>query len=305
MTIFDQLVSRTIMHVPGPMVSVFARKYIAGEVLEDALELTRRFNAENIMTTIDVLGEFITNRNEALYFKDQSLRVLQEIESSGLRANLSIKPTQMGLQLDYDFARVNIEELVAYAQTIGNFIRIDMEDVQCTDLTLKLYRQLRQKYPDHVGTVLQAYLRRTAGDIEDLADGPLNIRLCKGIYREPRALAFKHPEVINMNFSHCLDRLLARGAYVGIATHDSRLVYEAMRLIERYGLPPDKYEFQMLLGVDEEMRRIIVDQGHRLRVYVPFGRSWLPYARRRLKENPDIARHGLKQILGLQETQRR
>ena len=305
MTIFDQLVSRTIMHVPGPLVSVFARKYIAGEDLEDALDLTRTFNSDNIITTIDVLGEFISTRKEALYFKDRGLEVLEAIQKTGVKANLSIKPTQMGLQLDDDFARVNIEELVAYAQQIGNFVRIDMEDVQCTDQTLKLYRQLRRKYPGHVGTVLQAYLRRTARDIEDLSDGPLNIRLCKGIYREPREQAFKHPEVINMNFNHCLEKLLAKGAYVGVATHDSRLVYQAMRLIERYGLLPDQYEFQMLLGVDEEMRRIIVNQGHRLRVYVPFGKSWLPYARRRLKENPDIARHGLKQVLRLNQTQRR
>ncbi|MCF8039413.1 MAG: proline dehydrogenase family protein [Desulfohalobiaceae bacterium] len=305
MSIFDQLVSRTIMHVPGPLVSVFARKYIAGEDLEDALDLTRTFNTDNIITTIDVLGEFISTRKEALYFKDRGLEVLEAIQKTGVKANLSIKPTQMGLQLDDDFARVNIEELVAYAQQIGNFVRIDMEDVQCTDQTLKLYRQLRRKYPGHVGTVLQAYLRRTAQDIEDLSDGPLNIRLCKGIYREPRQQAFKHPEVINMNFNHCLEKLLDKGAYVGIATHDSRLVYQAMRLIERYGLLSDQYEFQMLLGVDEEMRRIIVNQGHRLRVYVPFGKSWLPYARRRLKENPDIARHGLKQVLRLNQTQRR
>lgn len=305
MSLFDQLVSKTILHVPGPIVSIFAKKYIAGEALEDALDLTRRFNTENIMSTIDVLGEFIASKKEALYFKDQGLKVLQDIERSGVQANLSIKPTQMGLQLDPDFARVNVEELVASARKINNFVRIDMEDIQCTDQTLKLYRQLREPYAGHVGTVLQAYLRRTARDIEALSDGPLNIRLCKGIYREPREQAYKHPEVINMNFIHCLEKLFAKDAYVGIATHDSRLIFQAMRLIERYGLSRDQYEFQMLLGVDESMRRNIINQGHRLRVYVPYGKSWLPYAKRRLKENPDIARQGLKQLLGLQETQRK
>ncbi len=305
MSLFDQLVSKTILHVPGPIVSIFAKKYIAGAALEDALDLTRRFNSENIMSTIDVLGEFIASRKEALYFKDQGLKVLQDIERSGVQANLSIKPTQMGLQLDPDFARSNVEELVASARKINNFVRIDMEDIQCTDQTLKLYRQLREAYIGHVGTVLQAYLRRTAQDIEALSDGPLNIRLCKGIYREPREQAYKHPEVINMNFIHCLEKLFAKEAYVGIATHDSRLIFQAMRLIERYGLSRDQYEFQMLLGVDEGMRRNIVNQGHRLRVYVPFGKSWLPYAKRRLKENPDIAKQGLKQLLGLQQTQRK
>lgn len=304
MSVFDQLVSKTILHVPGPIVSIFAKKYIAGETLDDALNLTQRLNAENILSTIDVLGEFITSKKEALFFKDQGLDVLQSIDRSKIQANLSIKPTQMGLQLDSDFARFNIEELVSTAQKINNFVRIDMEDIHCTDQTLTLYRQLRETYAGHVGTVLQAYLRRTAQDIEDLSDGPLNIRLCKGIYREPREHAYKHPEVVNMNYVHCLEKLFDKGAYVGIATHDSRLIFQAMQLIERFGLSRDQYEFQMLLGVDEEMRRIIVNQGHRLRIYVPYGKSWLPYAKRRLKENPDIAKHGLRQFLGLQETQR-
>lgn len=305
MTLFDQLVSKTIMHVPGPIVRAFAKKYIAGELLEDALALTREFNGQRMMTTLDILGEFITTREDALYFKERGLEILKEIERAGVTANLSIKPTQLGLLLNTDFARANIEELVAYAAQTGNFVRLDMEDIQCTDKTLELYRDLRRDYPGHVGTVLQAYLRRTAKDIEHLADGPLNIRLCKGIYREPRQQAFKHPEVINMHFSHCLEKLLEKKAYVGIATHDSRLVFQAMRLIERFGLNPGDYEFQMLLGVDEEMRKIIVEQGHRMRVYVPYGKSWLPYAKRRLKENPDIAKHGLRQLLGLQPTQRR
>ncbi len=299
MTLFDQLVSKTIMYVPGPLVGVFAKKYIAGPTLQDAVKVSRDLNKQSIMTTIDVLGEFITTKDEATGFKQQALEVLKTIDKSGIDANLSIKPTQMGLNLDKDFAFDNIQEIVAYAKSLGNFVRIDMEDITCTDDTLSFYNRLRKDDPSHVGTVLQAYLRRTIKDILALQDQPMNIRLCKGIYREPREHAYKHPDVINLNYVYGLEKLFKAGAYTGIATHHPRLIFEATRLIEEHGLSRDDYEFQMLLGVDEQLRKIIVDQGHRLRVYVPYGRSWLPYAKRRLKENPDIAKHGLRQILRL------
>ena len=299
MTLFDQLVSKTIMYVPGPLVGVFAKKYIAGPTLQDAVKVSRDLNKQSIMTTIDVLGEFITTKDEATGFKQQALEVLKTIDKSGIDANLSIKPTQMGLNLDKDFAFDNIQEIVAYAKSLGNFVRIDMEDITCTDDTLSFYNRLRKDDPSHVGTVLQAYLRRTIKDILALQDQPMNIRLCKGIYREPREHAYKHPDVINLNYVYGLEKLFKAGAYTGIATHHPRLIFEATRLIEEHGLGRDDYEFQMLLGVDEQLRKIIVDQGHRLRVYVPYGRSWLPYAKRRLKENPDIAKHGLRQILRL------
>jgi len=299
MTLFDQLISKTIMYVPGPLVGIFAKKYIAGPTLQDAVKVSRDLNKQSVKTTIDVLGEFITTKEEATGFKQQALEVLTTIDKSGIDANLSIKPTQMGLKLDKAFAFQNIEEIVSYAKSLGNFIRIDMEDISCTDDTLEIYNRLRKDYPSHVGTVLQSCLRRTIKDIQDLQGQPMNIRLCKGIYREPREHAYKHPDVVNMNYVYGLEKLFQAKAYTGIATHDSRLVFEATRLIEKHGLSRDDYEFQMLLGVDEQMRKIIVDQGHRLRVYVPYGRSWLPYAKRRLKENPDIAKHGLRQILRL------
>ena len=299
MTLFDQLISKTIMYVPGPLVGIFAKKYIAGPTLQDAVKVSRDLNKQSIKTTIDVLGEFITTKDEATAFKQQALEVLTTIDKSGIDANLSIKPTQMGLKLNKAFALQNIEEIVSYAKSLGNFVRIDMEDISCTDDTLEIYNRLRKDYPSNVGTVLQSYLRRTVNDIASLHDQPMNIRLCKGIYREPREHAYKHPDVVNMNYVYALEKLFQAKAYTGIATHDSRLVFEATRLIDKYGLSRDDYEFQMLLGVDEQLRKIIVDQGHRLRVYVPYGRSWLPYAKRRLKENPDIAKHGLRQILRL------
>ena len=299
MSFFNFVVSKTIMHVPGPVVGYFARDYVAGRRLEDSVAVTADLNSKGAMATIDILGEFIKTRDEATAFKDHCLEILRTIDAHGLAANLSLKPSQMGLQLDRDFAFENIREIVALAAAKQNFVRIDMEDVPCTDATLDFYRRLRAEFPGSVGTVLQAYLRRTADDIAGLADAPLNIRLCKGIYNEAREHAYKDGDVINRNYLFCLEKLFAQGAYVGIATHDERLVVEAFRLIDRYKLRPDQYEFQMLLGVDEQLRRLIIARGHRLRVYVPFGESWLPYSKRRLRENPTIARHALRQMLGL------
>jgi proline dehydrogenase len=298
MTLFNAVVSKTIMHVPGPVVGFFAKDYIAGAHLADSVRVSAELNARGMLTTIDILGEFIKTRDEARFFKEQCLQILESIDAEGLQSNLSLKPTQMGLELDRDFAFANIREVVALAASKNNFVRIDMEDVPCTDATLEFYRALRKEFPGAVGTVLQAYLRRTAGDIDSLADGGgTNIRLCKGIYNEARSHAYKDMALINRNYSCCLEKLFQQKAYVGIATHDETLVFDALRLIEQYGLGKNDYEFQMLLGVDPELRQLLVDQGHRLRVYVPFGESWLPYSKRRLKENPTIASHALKQML--------
>lgn len=299
MSIFNYLVSKTIMHVPGPIVGYFAKGYIAGSHLDDAVRVTEAFNRQGMLTTIDILGEFIKTKEEARFFQDQCRQILEVIKARGLKSNLSLKPTQMGLLLDVEFAFQNIRELVQLAQENNSFVRIDMEDVACTDATLDFYRRLRAEFPGHVGTVLQSYLRRTPADIDALADAPMNFRLCKGIYNEKRLHAYKDPFVVNRNFIYCLEKLFQKKAYVGIATHDEKLVFESLRLIEQYGLKKDEYEFQMLLGVDEELRRILVEGGHRLRVYVPYGEAWLPYSRRRLKENPMIAQHALKQLLGM------
>jgi proline dehydrogenase len=299
MSIFNFLVSRTIMHIPGPIVGFFARGYIAGEKLEDAVRVARDLNKRQMMTTIDILGEFVTTRDEALFFKQQCLDILEAIRREKIDANLSLKPTQMGLLLDEEFACANIREIVARAAESGNFVRIDMEDIKCTDASIGLYRQMREEFPRNVGLALQSCLRRTGADVESLSDAATNYRLCKGIYNEPRTAAWKNPETINRSFVKALERMFRHKAYVGIATHDEGLVFESLELIDRYGLKPDEYEFQMLLGVDEELRQIIVDGGHRLRVYVPYGESWMPYSRRRLRENPSIAKHALRQMLGM------
>lgn len=299
MGLFNFLVSKTIMHIPSPIVSLFAKSYIAGPTLYDAVKVTHDLNQKNIMATIDILGEFIKTKEEATYYKNECVKILDTIKKESLNANLSLKPTQMGLNIHKEFAFSNIREIVSHATELESFVRIDMEDTLCTDSTLEFYGRLRDEFPGHVGTVLQSYLRRTPKDIENLSDGELNFRLCKGIYNEKRKLAYKDPQIINQNYVYCLDKILKKGGYVGIATHDEKLVFEAFKLIEKYNLSKEQYEFQMLLGVDEELRKIIVDSGHRLRVYVPFGKDWLPYSRRRLRENPSIARHALKQMFGI------
>ncbi|MDA3902702.1 MAG: proline dehydrogenase family protein [Desulfuromusa sp.] len=299
MSLFNYVVAKTIMHVPKPIVSHFAKGYIAGPTLADAVQVTKDLNQQGIMTTIDILGEFITKFDQAISFKNDGLTILRTIDRENLDANLSIKPTQMGLLLDKDRCFELIHELVAEAKKLNNFVRIDIEDVTVTDVTFEFFRQLREEFPGHVGTAFQGYLRRTPQDVVDLGDGYQNYRLCKGIYIESRKDAWKNPQAINRNFMVSLEQLFKQGAYVGIATHDEILVFEAMNLIRQMGLKPDQYEFQMLLGVDEELRQIILAAGHRLRIYIPYGQDWLPYSKRRLKENPTIAQHALKQMLGL------
>ncbi len=299
MSLFDYAVSKTIMYVPKPIVSPFAKGYIAGSQLADAIRVTKDLNRQGMMTTIDILGEFITDFDQAIAFKNDGLEILRSIAQEKLDSNLSIKPTQMGLLLDEELCFDLIYELVAEAKKLDNFVRIDIEDVPVTDVTFKFFRKLRDEFPGHVGTALQSYLRRTPQDVIDLADGSQNYRLCKGIYIESRKDAWKNPQAVNGNFMAALELLFKQGAYVGIATHDELLIFEAMKLIRELDLKPHQYEFQMLLGVDEELREIILAAGHRLRIYVPYGEDWLPYSKRRLKENPTIAKHALKQLLGI------
>jgi proline dehydrogenase len=172
-----------------------------------------------------------------------------------------------------------------------------MEDHTCTDATLDLYRRTHDAYPTAVGIVLQSYLHRTTADVADLIPLSPNIRMCKGIYREPRAIAWKDFETIRANFIYNVEKLLSEGAYVGIATHDPFLVWAGMTAVDRLQIDRDRYEFQMLLGVDPELRSIILSTGHRLRVYVPYGRDWYPYSMRRLRENPTIAHHVVRAML--------
>lgn len=288
-------------YFPKKFVWIFSRKYIAGEKLEDAIRVSRELNASGIMVTMDVLGEFITNLDQAEENKVEYLDVIDVVQQSGINGNLSIKPTMFGLLLDQEVCYQKIREIVARAAKYDNFIRIDMEDSQCTDMEITLYRRLKHEFPKNVGLVLQAYLKRTSKDLEDLMDlhtreVPLNYRLCKGIYVESAEIAYKKYHEINQHFLENLEFMFRNGIYPGIATHDIPLIEGALRLIEKYNVPREKYEFQMLYGVTPERRKALVEKGHRMRVYVPYGKQWFGYSTRRLKENPRMATQIIKAI---------
>jgi proline dehydrogenase len=298
MSLLDRAVSLALPAVPKPIVGYFSRRYIAGPTMEDAFRVARDLSARGAMATLDILGEFITTAEEAATNTQAYLDLLHAIARSGLRqVNLSVKLTALGLLLKPSPCLENVRRLAGAARQLGNFVRIDMEDAQCTSSTIEVYRRLRVEYPGEVGLVLQARLRRTMADVADLTRQEANFRLCKGIYLEPRGIAFTDRDIIRRNFTRVLEAMIDRGAYVGIATHDELLVWEAADLVARRGLPPDRYEFQMLLGVDEQLRDLLLAAGHRLRVYVPYGQKWYAYSIRRLRENPQIAGYAFKAIL--------
>ena len=289
MAILDRAIVRLLPAVPKPVVRMISERYIAGTELEDACRVVERLNDEEKLATIDVLGEEIASSSEARAIAETYEDVFTTIERQGLDSNVSIKPTALGLKLGHDLLRDNVELVVQRAAESSNFVRIDMEDSSTTDDTLLLYRELRESGHDNVGVVLQASLRRTMSDIEDLAELSPSVRLCKGIYVEPEELQFRDFEAVRGNFVRALEALLDAGCYVGIATHDEWLIDEGKRLVEERGLAREDYEFQMLLGVRERLGDRLVDEGHRLRIYVPFGRHWYAYSLRRLQENPKIA----------------
>ena len=297
MSLFDFLVARALPFVPRPIVGGVARRYIAGESLDDAVRVLRGLNGDGLLATLDVLGEEVRRRDLADLAVAEYRAALRRLRDERLQSNISVKLTQLGLKLDPGFCLGNLRALAQEARSIGNFVRIDMEDSSCTDATLEIHHRLRQEGFENVGVVLQACLRRTATDVRGLPDGS-NVRICKGIYIEPRSIAYRDREIVRKNFVRLLETLLDRRFYVGIATHDEWLVWEACRLIEDRRLPGDRYEFQMLLGVDEGLRRIVVSQGHRLRVYVPYGSHWYAYSLRRLKENPNLAGHVARGMFG-------
>ena len=296
MSAFNRLLVTTLPLVPKPIVRRVASRYVAGETLEDAVRVIRTLNGEGAMATVDVLGEEVSEREKALAAVEENLRVYEVIAREQLDANVSVKPTLLGLKIDEGFCRDNIGRIAETAKSHGNFLRIDMEDKSTTDATLRIYRDLQARH-GNVGCVLQAYMRRTLADVDGLPAQGASVRLCKGIYIEPRQVAWKGYETVRTNFVNALEKLILRGVYVGIATHDEYLACAASALIDKHGLKRDRYEFQMLLGVDDELRRILLAAGHRLRVYVPYGRDWYPYSMRRLRENPEVARHVLRAFL--------
>jgi len=287
--LLDRAIVRVLPAVPRPVVKRLSQRYIAGPTLEDAVAVVKQLNDAGKMATIDVLGEEITRREEATALLAEYEDVFETIEREQLDSNVSVKLTGLGLGLDHDFCRENAAELVREAAARGNFVRIDMEDSSTTGETLQIYRELRSQGLDNVGIVLQAYMKRTLADVAELAELRPNVRVCKGIYVEPPEVAFQEFETVRLNFVEAVGAVLDLRAYIGVATHDDWVIGEALALIEERRLEPDQYEFQMLLGVRPELGDELVRKGHRLRIYVPYGRQWYEYSLRRLQENPKIA----------------
>lgn len=287
---------------PQKLVWLFSRRYIAGESLADALRVARDLNAQGIEVTLDVLGEFQTKRDKIEYYKSTYLDTIHKAVEAGIRTTFSLKPTMFGLLIDKDLCYRHIHDIVRVASLNGSMIRIDMEDSSCTGKELDLFRILFKEFPQNVGIVLQAYLKRTLDDLKDLnrlnsEEHRVNIRLCKGIYIEPESISYKKKSVINEHFIEDMEYMLYNRFYSAIATHDHLLIDAAYQLIDKYNVSNDMIEFQMLYGVTQELRKSIIEKNYRMRVYVPFGKDWFSYSTRRLKENPKMVSHILKALL--------
>jgi proline dehydrogenase len=287
--LLDRAIVRVLPAVPRPVVRRLSGRYIAGDQLSDACRIVKMLNDKGKLATVDVLGEEITTEAEAVALVAEYESVLEAIQKEALDSNISVKLTGFGLKLDRDFCRDNLVRLVRTAAGLDNFVRIDMEDSSTTSDTLAIYRELRAAGLDNVGIVLQSYMKRTLSDIAELADLKPNVRVCKGIYVEPPEIAYQDFETVRLNFVEAVGALLDNGSYVGIATHDEWVIAESLTLLEERELRPDQYEFQMLLGVRAHLGDELVREGHRLRIYVPYGRQWYEYCLRRLQENPKIA----------------
>jgi proline dehydrogenase len=295
--IVDKAIAHSLPAVPRLIVKRISSRYIAGDTLDEAISTVRDLNAQGCVATIDLLGESTESKADAAATLRDYEKVVDALEVHGLDSGISVKLTGLGLTLDEQLCRANLEEIVEYAKERGRFVRVDMEDSPYTEAALRIVHDTYGHH-ENTGAVLQAYMRRSIEDVQRVIDAGFSVRLCKGIYDEPRSIAYKDFDTVRQNYIFLLDELLKGGVYVGIATHDEFLIWHALRLIHQLEVPEDCYEFQMLLGVDEELRSILVGAGHKLRVYVPFGEDWYEYSTRRLKENPKIAGYVARDVMG-------
>jgi len=295
MNIFNPTIKAILPLVPKPLVRQIAKPYIAGETLEELVGVVEDLNLNGFSVATSILGEFVNEQNQAIEAGVDYIEVLTEIQSRNLDSNIHVKLTHLGLTIDKELCYSNLKSILKKAEETHNFVRIDMEDSSCTDDTLSIFEKAQHEF-ENVGIVIQACMRRSMADIQKLNVLKANVRLCKGIYIEPRNIAYNDYQNVRENYSTLLKELLTAGCYVGIATHDEWLVKDAFQTIDDLGLNPTQYEFQMLYGVTPSLRQSIREAGHRLRVAVPFGPAWYPYSIRRLRKNPAIAGYVLKAL---------
>lgn len=264
----------------------FARRFVAGGDLQDAIEAVRRLNADGVLASLDFLGERVIEASEARLAAQYYLGILEAIDQAAVRCDISLKLTQLGLDIDASIAEENMRQILGRARQLANFVRIDMENSPYIDRTLEMYRRLHAEFGDCVGLVIQSYLRRSAADVERLLPLRPNIRLCKGAYRESPEISFPDKVDVDRNFVKLMQELLLRAGYTAIATHDERVIAQARNFIEENNIARDRFEFEMLYGIRRDLQLSMARQGYRVRVYVPFGRQWYPYFMRRMAERP-------------------
>lgn len=275
----------------------FARRFIAGEALEEAMPAVQELRDRGMTVTLDFLGESVHDRDATRVATETYCEILDELHRRGNIASISLKPTQIGLSIDADLARENIGKIAARAAERDNFVRIDMEDSSTTEATIEVYKSLRPDFPN-LGTVVQSYLYRTEKDVREINAIGGKLRLCKGAYDEPEEVAFQDKADVDANYVKLAELLLDEGTYPAFATHDHRIIDHIVEYARRNGIPNDAYEFQMLYGVRRDYQRQIVDRGFRLRVYVPFGTEWCPYFMRRIAERPANAWFVIRALIG-------
>lgn len=295
-SLINHILASSLPVLPKVFVGLVARRYVAGESKEEALVAVKSLNDKGFEVTLDILGEHVSSFEEAEKITAAYVDLYHEIKVNRLRSNISLKPTHLGLDVEYSICEQNLSRILDAAAETDNFLRIDMEDSPHTDDTLMLYRNCYQRYPC-VGPVLQAYMHRSSNDLSQLSQSPLNFRLCKGIYREPPDIAIQDRAAINDNFIALLQQAFKAEAYVAIATHDQGLIDRALILIDTMNIPESRFEFQVLYGVpmDGKLEELLA-KGFTVRIYVPFGEAWYDYALRRLKENPNLAGYVLHNL---------
>ncbi|MBO8172879.1 MAG: proline dehydrogenase [Bacillaceae bacterium] len=273
-----------------------AQRFVAGESIADAIATIRRLNDQGLLATVDHLGEFVSSKEEATESTDYALKTLDAIADAGVKSQLSVKLTQLGLDIDYGFCLDNMRKIVDRAKNVGNFVRIDMEDYARLEMTLSILKDLLKDY-DNVGTVIQAYLYRSENDVQDLDAWDVNLRLVKGAYKESPKVAFPDKKDVDENFKKLIRLHLENGNYTAVATHDDRIIDFTRQLAEEKRIPRDRFEFQMLYGIRPQYQQELAREGYRMRVYVPYGKDWYGYFMRRLAERPANVGFVLKGML--------
>ncbi len=284
------------MAVRSPLTRPVVARFVAGETLEAALPAIAALKRAGMRTTVDVLGESVSSAELASAAADRYVATLPALASGGLDANVSVKLTQMGLEIDRDLCRSNVMRIIDAARAVDGFVRFDMEDHTATDATLAIWREAHEAYPQ-TGVVIQAALRRSAVDVGRILAAGGRVRLCKGAYDEPRSVAYVNKSTVDANYAKLMERLLKSGSYHALATHDPKLIAQAIAIAEREGIGSGRFEFQMLYGVRRDLQRMLVARGYTVRIYVPYGHEWYPYFMRRLAERPANVGFMLRAIL--------